>query len=109
MSFAPLLPPDDWLLAVRAEALAAWCAGFMRGLGEAAAGTATREVLAGEAGREIMADFAEIARLSPGDDESDLEAESAYSELVEFVRVSAQLLFDEFFDLRQGFASAPVH
>lgn len=109
MSFAPLLPPDDWLLTSRAEALADWCAGFMRGLGEAAGGRATQAVLNSEPGREIMADFAEIARLALGDDETDLEAESAYSELVEFVRVSVQLLFDEFFDVRQGLASAPMH
>ena len=104
MSFAPLLPPDDWLLEIRAQALADWCAGFMRGLGEAADVRPAAEVLDGEVRGEIMEDLAEIARLTVGEDETDVEAESAYTELVEFVRVSVQLLFDELCEVRQGLA-----
>jgi len=109
MSFTPLLPPDDAPLAVRAEALAGWCAGFMHGLGEAAGGRATQAALSRETSREIIEDFAEIARLTLAEEETDLEAESAYTELVEFVRVSVQLIFEELNDVRQGLASAPTH
>lgn len=109
MSFMPLLPSDEQPLALRADALASWCAGFMHGLGEAAGGRATREALSSATSREIIEDFAEIARLTLGEEESDLEAESAYAELVEFVRVSVQLIFEELYDLRQGLASATVH
>ena len=55
-----------------------------------------------------MEDFAEIARVTLGDDETDLEAEAAYTELVEFVRVSVQLVFDELYDVRQDLAAASV-
>ena len=109
MAFALLLPPDDRPLAFRTEALADWCAGFMHGLAEAAAVRATGETLNGEVTREIMSDLAEIARVTPGEDETDLEAEAAYTELVEFIRVSVQLVFDELYDVRQGLAAAGVH
>ena len=34
---------------------------------------------------------------------------AAYTELVEFVRVSAQLLFDELYELRRALAAGRVH
>ncbi len=109
MTFSPMLPPDDSPLSSRAEGLADWCAGFMRGLGEAAVGGAARRVLDGDVAQEIMDDFAEISRASLGDDDTDLEAEAAYTELVEFVRVSVQLIFEELHGVRQGIAAASVH
>lgn len=109
MTFSPMLPPDDRPLSFRAEGLAEWCAGFMHGLGEAAGRGAARQVLDGDVTREVMADFAEIARVTLGEDETDLEAEAAYTELVEFVRVSVQLIFEELHDVRQGITTARVH
>lgn len=109
MAFTPLLPPDDRPLAARTEALADWCAGFMHGLGEATAGAALGGALAAPVAREIMQDFAEIARVTLGEEETELEAEAAYAELVEFVRVSVQLLFEELHDVRQGVAAGSVH
>lgn len=109
MTFSPLLPPDDRPLSFRAEGLADWCAGFMHGLGAATGAGVAREALNGEVTREIMADLGEITRVTLGDEDSDLEAEAAYTELVEFVRVSVQLIFDELYDVRQGLASAGVH
>lgn len=109
MAFYPMLPPDDMPLSARADGLADWCTGFIHGLGEAAAAAPGRDVLGGEVMREIMADFAEIARVTLGEDETDLEAEAAYTELVEFVRVSVQLVFEELRDVRQVAAAASVH
>lgn len=109
MSFLLLLPPDDQPLSLRTEGLADWCAGFMHGLGEAAGNTGSREALGGDIMREVMADFGEIARLSLGDDEADLEAETAYTELVEFVRVSVQLMFEELYEVRRRLAAASMH
>lgn len=109
MSFELLLPPDEAPLAVRTEGLAEWCAGFLHGLGEAAGNTASRDALGGEVAREIMADFGEIARVTLDEEETDLEAETAYAELVEFVRVSVQLLFEDLGNLRQRLAAASVH
>jgi hypothetical protein len=109
MEFSPLLPPDDRPLAERTEALGAWCAGFMQGLGEAASSPAARAALAGETAREIIGDFAEIARATVGEAETEPEGEAAYAELVEFVRVSVQLMFEELYDARRAPGSASLH
>lgn len=109
MGFSLLLPPEDRPLSCRAEGLADWCTGFMHGLGEAAGARSAGEALGSEIAREIMGDLGEIARVTLGDDETDLEAEAAYTELVEFVRVSVQLVFDELYDLRQDPATSGVH
>jgi uncharacterized protein YgfB (UPF0149 family) len=99
MSLVLLLPDDEESVGVRTEALAAWCAGFMRGLGEMA-GRFDVNVMGNEATREILQDFSEIARAGVEPDDSEPEAEAAYMELVEFVRVSVQLVFEEFHPLR---------
>ncbi len=109
MTFVPLLPPDDRPLSLRAAGLAEWCAGFMHGLGEAAGHRAAHEALGGDITQEIMADFGEIARVTLDDEETDLEAETAYTELVEFVRVSVQLVFEELHAVRENLSSASVH
>ncbi|HUN74251.1 MAG TPA: UPF0149 family protein [Steroidobacteraceae bacterium] len=97
MEFAPLLPEDAEPIDTRASALGLWCQGFLYGLG-ASPITDARE-LPGEAG-EIVRDLSEITRV--GVDEADsLESnEGAYAELVEFVRVGVQLLFEELEPLR---------
>jgi uncharacterized protein YgfB (UPF0149 family) len=109
MSFTPLLPPDDLPLALRAIGLAEWCAGFMQGLGEAAGSGAVRRALEGEIARELMADFGEISRVTLGDEEGELEAETAYAELVEFVRVGVQLIFEELHCVRAPPALDNMH
>lgn len=52
--------------------------------------------------QEILHDFSEITRATVTPDEHDIEDEAAYVELVEFVRASVQLLFEETVALRSG-------
>ena len=108
MSFSPLLPADDEPLARRADGLAEWCAGFMHGLGEAAGGVPPA-TLHGAITREVMADFSEIARAGLGADDPDAESEAAYAELVEFVRVSVQLVFEELHAVRDSLSRPGLH
>lgn len=109
MTFSPLLPPDDRPLTFRAGGLAEWCAGFMHGLGEAAGGRAPPGVLEAGITREVMQDFSEIARAALGDEETEIEAEAAYAELVEFVRVSVQLVFEDLHRARRDLSDQGVH
>jgi len=109
MAFTLLLPPDERPLAERTEALGAWCTGFMEGLGEAAASPGARAALAGDTAREIIGDFAEIARATVGQAETEPEGEAAYAELVEFVRVSVQLMFEELHEARGAAGNASLH
>ena len=90
LAFAPLLPADAVALDVRVGSLAEWTQGFLYGLVEAGTDWAD----APEAVREIITDFAEIARLRAGGlvDEDD---EQSYAELVEYVRMGTLLMHAE--------------
>lgn len=100
MSFSPLLPDDDDPLDLRARSLARWCRAFGQGFalaeGTRQEGDAPRSGVAGE----ILEDFEDFARMGVGDEEEGEDGEAAYAELVEYVRVSVQLLFEEYASVR---------
>jgi len=97
MQFELVLPDDSVPLARRTEALSLWCNGFVYGLGMN--GADDPEKLPGDAG-EIVRDLSQIMRA--GVDETDgLEAnESALTELIEFVRVGVQVIYEDLSALR---------
>lgn len=97
MEFSPLLPDDDAPLSVRATSLGGWCQGFLYGIGAGKLASVTE--LPGDL-PEVIRDFTEISRAAVDDNDSAETNEQAYVELVEFVRVSAQLVFDELAPLR---------
>jgi len=110
MELLLLLPPDEEPLEMRAESLGFWCQGFMHGLG--AGGDqqdANRPSLADGVVREIIGDFSEITRAAFTCGETEHEAEAAYIELVEFVRVSVQLAFEELYRVRETPSGAQHH
>ncbi len=98
MEFEPLLPDDEQPLNGRANALALWCTGFLYGLG--AGNISDLEALSGDVG-EIVRDFTEISRATGDDAEGDESNEQAYAELVEFIRVAAQVVFEELLPVRR--------
>jgi uncharacterized protein len=98
MEFEPLLPDDEQPLNGRANALALWCTGFLYGLGTGH--ISDLEALAGDVG-EIVRDFTEISRASGDEADADESNEQAYAELVEFIRVAAQVVFEELLPLRR--------
>jgi len=107
LGFQLLLPDDDDPLRARTAALADWCHGFMQGLvlGGAADQGRASDMLDEALPDEILDDFSEITKAGAVSD-ADEEAEQAYAELVEYVRVSTQLIYDELAALRAGFGAA---
>jgi len=93
--FALLLPDDDAALDQRVAAFAAWCRGYLAGLGTA--GIACMDGL-GEDAREFIADLARFGALGglPDGDEDD---EHALTELVEYTRVGVLLVCTELGEL----------
>ena len=93
--FALWLPDDDEPLEERTIALARWCSGFLAGLGSGG----QLDALSEEA-REAIGDLQDIARAelsAPGGAGSESEEdESAYAEIVEYVRVVALVLREDF-------------
>lgn len=92
MVFSPLLPDDDEGISVRAAALGRWCQGFLFGL--SLGGIPDLEQLPGNVA-EIIRDLAEITRAGVDEASDQEQSENAYTEIVEFIRVSVQLLHEE--------------
>ncbi len=97
MDFELLIPEDDRPIEERTRALTAWCSGFLYGLGSN--GAADPQRLGGDLG-EIVRDLTEITRADVDAGAGAEVNESALAELVEFVRVGVQLVFDELEPLR---------
>jgi uncharacterized protein YgfB (UPF0149 family) len=94
MGFELWLPDDDEPLEERTIALAQWCAGFLAGLGSGG----QLDALSDEA-REAIGDLQQIARAelaATENGEESEEDESAYAEIVEYVRVVALTMREEF-------------
>ena len=93
LEFAPILPGDETGLADRTDALGEWCQGFLFGIG--LAGTRIKLEEMSEETNEVLKDLGQIAQAGfEGDEDSD-EDETAYTEVVEYVRVGVQLLYEE--------------
>ena len=106
MIFDLFLPDDAASLDERVAALAAWCSAFLYGL--AMRGLRPMEELPDEL-REILADFSEIGRAGVAEEEAEEEGENAFAELVEYVRVGVQIVFDECRAPRQAEPAGPAH
>ena len=92
MQFDVLLPGDEVPIDERATALGQWCQGFLYGLGTSS--IPDPDALPAEVA-EIVRDLTTITQVAVDVRETDEANEQAYTELVEFVRVGAQLLFEE--------------
>jgi uncharacterized protein YgfB (UPF0149 family) len=91
LRFQPFLPPDDLDMATRVQTLADWATGFLGGFG--LTGVGEREGLSDDAG-DALRDLERIAHFGyePGEDAED---ETAFSEILEYVRVAVLLLHQE--------------
>lgn len=89
--FMPLLPEEEEPLSQRVEALSLWTQSFLTGIAiiQPKLNKASAEV------REVIKDLAEIAQVE-FDVTEDEESETAYTELLEFVRIAAILCYSEF-------------
>jgi len=89
--FALLLPDDEAPISERAAGVSLWCSGFLSGFGETG-----RQLDVNDKSdvHEAMRDLASIAAMTDDVPEGE-ENEADLMEIVEFVRVSALLIFAE--------------
>jgi uncharacterized protein YgfB (UPF0149 family) len=106
MTFSPLLPDDDEKLPRRVEALSAWCEGFLYGL---STGQPLNMKQCSPELKEIVRDFTDFTHAGVGDDEDVEIEENAYAELVEYIRVGAQLIFMELHERADAGTPKQVH
>lgn len=90
--FSLIMPDDDTDLHIRAEALGLWCQGFLTGLAQSP--TSLKNYPENEI-TAALGDFTEIAQIYFGDIPANEEDETAYYELVEYVRLTALMFFNE--------------
>lgn len=90
--FQPLLPSDDDELGQRISAMSDFCRGLLAGFGLGV--QANHPALATELVRETLQDLVSISQVDVVNEE-DEEAEMAYAELYEYVRLGAIQLFEE--------------
>ncbi|MBE2294037.1 MAG: UPF0149 family protein [Phycisphaerales bacterium] len=85
-SVMPLLPEDEAPLRQRADALGAWCQGLLFGLGLGLGPVDRQNALSAES-QEFLRDTAEIARVGFEAEDATEADETAYAEVVEYLRV----------------------
>ena len=96
MTFYPLLSPDTEPLIDKTLSLSSWCQGFIDGFGLTIAQKNTsiypidQDIIG-----EIIEDFSQISKLTSASVMNQDGEELAYMEVVEYVRVSTQLIFEE--------------
>jgi len=105
-AFEPLLPDNDDDVAQRTTALAHWSEGFLHGLVSAKHSDALKERLGSEPLSDIIKDLLQITRAGLDSSTDDEENESAYVELVEYLRVVSQLCYEELADIRNAKSDA---
>jgi len=106
--FEPLLPDESDSTIIRAEAIARWCEGFLHGLVSGEPDEELKERLTSEPLSEIIKDMLQITRASIDDDTDQETNETAYAELVEYLRVAVQLTYEELAEFRLGPDGAKV-
>jgi yecA family protein len=92
LGFELFLPLDDVSLSLRTEALSRWCAGFLYGL---ALGGFREDAEIPDNVNEVMKDIYEISRAKFSYDTTGEADETAYMEIMEYVRISVLLLYEE--------------
>lgn len=100
-----ILPPETANLSARAEALTLWCQGFLTGLKISDVPIEHRE--AGEL-TEAIDDLIEITKMNYEDVVANEEDETAFTELVEYVRMAVILIYQEMHDAK-GQVAAHLH
>lgn len=90
--FSLVLPEDDTDINTRTEALGLWCQGFLSGLEQCQVPLKNRE---DSDVTETLNDIIEIAQVNYGDIAENEEDETAYFELVEYVRLGALMIFQD--------------
>jgi hypothetical protein len=102
LGFGLIIPGETSSIQERAEALSIWCQGFIDGVGFLLTDqklkidqSETKESF------EIIEDFTQISTLDPHSINEEVDEELALMELIEFVRLSVQMIYDEFREINE--------
>jgi len=102
--FMPLLPSDSVEIYRRTEELGCWSSGFLHGLGQILGGRGEDKLPSEVA--DAMRDIANISQVVVGEDDDVEENEVYWNELVEYIKVAALTIYNEF---KQKPSDSTVH
>ncbi len=105
--FEPLLPGEGETDSLVTSALADWCEGFLHGLVSDVKAESLKKTLAAEPLSDILKDMLEITRATADDDDDNEGNDEALVELIEYLRVATQLVYEELADLRNPKENLP--
>lgn len=102
-AFKPVLPDDAQPVETRVRALADWSESYLHGIvsGDGTRSEALRARLAREPVADIVRDLLQITRAAVDPDAENEDDEESYTEIVEYLRVAAQFVYEELADVRQ--------
>jgi len=99
--FDLLLADDEDPAAVRTEVMAQWCEGFLHGLVAEKHSEELKKRLTEEPLADIIKDMLEITRATVGEEADDENFDNDFAELVEYLRVAVQLMYEELAEFRK--------
>lgn len=105
--FEPLLPGEGETDSLVTLALAEWCEGFLHGLVSDVKAESLKKTLAAEPLSDIIKDMLEITRATADDNDDSEGNDEALVELIEYLRVATQLVYEELADLRNPKQNLP--
>jgi yecA family protein len=105
--FEPLFPDDSESDSVIVTALAEWCEGFLHGLVSDVKGEDLKKALAAEPLSDIIKDMLEMTRASTDDNDESEDNKKALMELIEYLKVATQLVYEELAQLRRPKENLP--
>ncbi len=97
LDFELIIPDENYTIQERAEALSIWCQGFIDGVSFLLSEQGLKiDQSENKESFEIIEDFTQISTLDSHSINEKVDEELALMELIEFVRLSVQMIYDEF-------------
>ena len=97
LDFELIIPDENYTIQERAEALSIWCQGFIDGVSSLLSEQGLKiDQSENKESFEIIEDFTQISTLDSHSINEEVDEELALMELIEFVRLSVQMIYDEF-------------
>ena len=97
LDFELIIPDENYTIQERTEALSIWCQGFIDGVSFLLSEQGLKiDQSENKESFEIIEDFTQISTLDSHSINEEVDEELALMELIEFVRLSVQMIYDEF-------------
>jgi len=106
--FELFLPGEERNITERTEAISQWCDGFLHGIVTGKKPKKLKDYLNQDPLDIIIKDFLEITRATANEEADEEDNETAFNEVMEYIRVSVQLIYEELADFRDDIVEKKI-